>query len=399
MLILMLLLLFLSLLFNREFVEDVFLVCGDTIENEMDPNSFSPFLGLEKPPPPAESEGRAAVTRVTAAGAVPMPPKPMQQNKRESKAIRQSKRLSSQGMVETTPLLRGGMYESLFFFSQQSFFGKDGLSAKARTSSFSVLSVTPQVLAEQWTLLEHFLFSKVKRSDFLDKEEEKQKEKEGGGGGAAGAGAGGASGSGSNLQQLKQFQWHMMDWCISQIIHSSSIDDARAKISFFLNVATCMESFRNFNGMFEIFTVLHTTSVFRLKEAWKGLSAACLERDVSLKELFHTTDSFANYRSYLLKLPDLRNKPTVPYLGVYLKDLVHLKQLPTRASEPGKESLVNMAKMTSLSSKLLDLHAFQQVAYRFAPDFPVITDMFSRPELRTEEEQYQGSLLLAPVEV
>ena len=44
------------LLTFRRFVEEIFQVCGETIENEMDPNSFAPFLGLES----SEVEGIAA---------------------------------------------------------------------------------------------------------------------------------------------------------------------------------------------------------------------------------------------------------------------------------------------------------------------------------------------------
>ena len=347
----------------RKFIEDVFLVCGDAIENEMDPNNFAPFLGLENPHVEASS-----VDAVAGAGS---PPKKIHQNKRESKAIRQSKRLSCKGMIETTPLLRGGMYENLFFFSQQSFFDHNG-AISTRAADFSLLSSTPQVMAEQWTLLEHFLFSRVKRSDFLEHEVL----------------------PGTNLGQLKQFQWHMMDLCISQIVDSSSIDNAKLKIAFLLDVSTVMESFRNFNGMFEIFTVLQTTSVFRLKDAWAGLKSSSLERSATIKEIFSTTDSFSNYRKYIEKIVDLREKPTVPYLGIYFKDLVHLKQLPTEAGKPG---LVNMTKMTSISSKLLDLHTFQQTPYRFTPNFPVISGLFSRPRMSTEEEQYQASIQLVPL--
>ena len=361
----------------------MFVVCGETIENELDPNIFAPFLGLEKPPEETllmsspGKEGFITSLLPLPPGPSQSPPKQIQQNKRESKAIRQSRRLSSKGMVETTPLLRGGMYENLYFFNQQSYFGKDGVTT-TRRDDFSILSSTPQVIAEQWTLVEHFLYSKVKRSDFLEKDDA----------------------PGSNLLQLKQFQWHMMDWCISQIIDSTSIDDSQLKITFFLEVATFMEGYRNFNGMFEIYTVLHTTSVFRLKDAWATLKKHAKERNSTLQVLFSTTDSFANYRECVRLLTlggDWHDKPTMPYLGLYLKDLVHLKQLPTRSTSPGKQDLVNMTKMTSLSSKLLDLHAFQHVAYRFSPDFPMISHLFSSPALKTEEEQYQGSVKLSPL--
>mmetsp|Transcript_20244 Transcript_20244/g.34135 ORF Transcript_20244/g.34135 Transcript_20244/m.34135 type:complete len:1344 (-) Transcript_20244:174-4205(-) len=346
-----------------EFIEDVFLVSGEAIENELDPNCFAPFLGLQ-----STSIGE---TLESVSPSSESPPKKIHQNKRESKAIRQSKRLSSKGMIESIPCLRGGIYECLSYFDQQSFFDQNG-KLSTKDTDFRILSCTPQVFAEQWTLLEHFLFSKVKRSDFLESDDL----------------------PGSNFSRLKQFQWHMMDLCISQIVESSSIDDVKSKISFLLDVSAIMESFRNFNGMFEIYTVLQTTSVFRLKEAWSALKKPAAERAEIIKGIFNTTDSFAKYRSYVLKYVDLYEKPTVPYLGIYMKDLVHLKQLPSAA---GKRGLVNMAKMTSLSSKLLDLHTFQQIPYRFSPDFLVIAGMFSRPRMGTEEEQYQASIQLCPL--
>lgn len=361
-------------------MEEVFQVCGEAIEHEMDPNSFAPFLGLEKP----EAAAAGAGTLPQGSASAPRPAEHKQ--RRQSMAVQQSKRLSSRpvsDVADAAPVLRGGMYVSLSFFSQQGFFDKNGAVAP-RSSEFRLLSSSPQVVAEQWTLLEHFLFSKVKRSDFLVDRDD-----------AAARMSSRDINANSSLTQLKQFQWHMMDWCISQVVDSASVDTARLKISFLLDVSVCMESFRNFNGMFEIFTVLQTTSIFRLKEVWASLKSSSASRAETLKALFNSTDSFAKFRSYLHRFSDLRDKPTVPYLGLYLKDLVHLQQLPSAA--PGLAGLVNMIKMTSLSAQLLDLHAFQQIPYRFSPDFPVISGLFSQPRLRTEEEQFQASTKLCPV--
>lgn len=384
-------------------------MCGSTIEHEMDPNDFSPFLGLEN----AGAGAGAAIAAdkyhddnrdaggdgLGELGNKTLPV--VKQNKRESKAIRQSKRLSSQGLVETTPLLRGGMYESLFYFSQQNFFGENGVVGKANCGDFNLLDSTSEKVAEQWTLLEHFLFCKVKRGEFLAPE---------GKSATCSNGNGGAKSSELNLAHLKQFQWHMMDWSISQIIDSDTIETAQKKIVFFLDMAKCMEKYRNFNGMFEVYTVLQASSVYRLKEAWDSITPQHVQRVKMLKELFNPVEGFCQYRHHLLRLSQENEKdwaacPTVPYLGVYLKDLVHLRQLPDHvpslqtalpsATQP--PPLINMTKMTSVSAKLRDLHAFQRVAYRITPDFPLISQVFSKPRFKTEEDQYQGSIELAPL--
>lgn len=339
------------------FVETVFQRCGVLIEKELDPNRFSSFLGLEKSTEQFTEQSAEQGSK-------------LKQNKRQSKAVQQSKRLSKISMIDAAPQLRGGLYEGLFLLGRRS-----PLEAIATTESdFSLLDSSAERFAEQWTLLEHYLYCRVRRSEFTEAAAEDRPE--------------------SHLFHLKRLQWHMMDWCISQVVGCQSVEVAQRKVTFLLEVCACLETFRNFNGMFEIYTILQTSSVFRLKEVWSALSKASLKRKEALDDLFNAKNGFSNFRHQMAKLDEVKTNPAVPYLGIYLKDLVHIKQLPDVS--PANSQLVNMVKMTSLSAKLLELHSFQQVEYHFAPDFPLISNMLSRPKHASEESQYKASLELYP---
>ena len=344
-------------------MEEVFQVCGPVIENEMDPNTFSSFIGLEKP---------SQESAVLKENSLPTPPQAIVQNKRGSAAFRQSKRLSSKGIIETPPMLRGGMYENLYFFNLKSFFGESG-TPMPRTSNFSVLSSTPMVIAEQWTLMEHYLYCKVRHSDFLNIED---------------------GGTSTSLAHMKKFQAHMVNWCISQIIDSATLDNARLKMSFFLDVSTHMESFRNFNGMFEIFSVIYATSITRLRGAWDTLNKSSQQRRDYLKDLFDPMDEHAKFKCYVENISDILDKPTVPFLNLYVRDLMAVNEINT--TECGREGVINMAKMNSLSSKLNYLHSFQLIAYRIGPDFPIISSIFSPPKFGNDAEQLEKSMSLCP---
>jgi hypothetical protein len=143
--------------------------------------------------------------------------------------------------------------------------------------------------------------------------------------------------------------------------------------------------------MFEILTVLETTSVYRLKKAWALLSPSDLVKKEELKALFSSKASFSAFRLFLKSTT--MQPPCMPYMGIYLKDIVYLHQMPNYVSQ----GIVNVTKMASLAAKLMEIHSYQMTPYHFGSNYDVIKVLQSKPMYPTEDEQYKASTNLEPI--
>lgn len=264
---------------------------GDVIASEFDVNAFAPFLSQSaiqfalmaavsssstSPSPVHECETAIPVTRQRAK------PKP----RMSTVAL---KRIS---VVPHTPPPRRGTFISIREPSVAIELTPGGINYH-----YDILRVDPQVLAEQITLLEHNLFCRVKCSEFLKKS--------------------------TNYEALQAFSIHMMNWYISYLLRDA--ETVAQKISYLLEVSQWMQNIHNYNGMFEILTVLQTTSIYRLKSHWIKLDLPTMDRLSTLKQLYNSSNNFSTFRQYIKE-----NKvagPCMPYLGIYIKDIVSLSQL------------------------------------------------------------------------
>jgi son of sevenless len=177
--------------------------------------------------------------------------------------------------------------------------------------------------------------------------------------------------------------------------------------------------------MFEVITILETTSIYRLKAAWGALESSVLKKYAALKELFSSKCNFKNFRSEMKRHPIA--PPCMPYLGLYQKDFIFLNQLPTKLLKTSSSSshtqhsqqtltpptqqtqtqrgegkverevvMINVTKMSSIASKLLELNSYQKIPYHFQENSQIVQIIKAKPRYRTEEEQYQRSLVLEP---
>jgi hypothetical protein len=271
---------------------------------------------------------------------------------------------------------------------------------------YNLLELSIDELAEQITLCQHNLFCRIPRMELLSSSSS-------------------SSSSSCSRQQLSEFSMHWMDTMISQILTSDSITQVIEKLSYFLNLLFYFQQIRNYYAMFEVITILETTSIYRLKAAWGALESSVLKKYAALKELFSSKCNFKNFRSEMKRHPIA--PPCMPYLGLYQKDFIFLNQLPTKLLKTSSSSshtqhsqqtltpptqqtqtqrgegkverevvMINVTKMSSIASKLLELNSYQKIPYHFQENSQIVQIIKAKPRYRTEEEQYQRSLVLEP---
>ena len=358
---------------------------GELIEEEFDPNAFTPFLDYE----PGEddvlcslpSDARDTSCAMTSFEALESTEPTRQELVRRSVVVRRttegpqqrpsifSRRMSQKAHA---PMRKRGTTLMNVFMSVYDTYDDDGSFGErnsAGVSGWCILSLKPQDVAEQLTLLEHDLFCRIKRNELIDSKQTTY----------------------ANLKELQSFSVHVMDFMISQVVASASMEEVTEKIAFLLTVSKHMQKIRNYNGMFEVLTVLETTSVYRLKSAWSKLGPESVAQHASLKALFSSRAGFQAFRKFLVE--ENCQPPCLPYMGLYLKDIIYILQLPNYAS-PG---IVNVTKMGSLACKVMEIHSYQSTPYHFLSQPETIDVLKSVPQFSTEDDQYNASLRLEPV--
>lgn len=95
------------------------------------------------------------------------------------------------------------------------------------------------------------------------------------------------------------------------------------------------------------------------------------------------------------KLVETQPPPTLPYIGVYLRDLTFVEiGNPTYLDEDN--TIINYEKFRLLSEVILDFKKYQQVFYKFEPDVQIQTALRYSMTTIDEEEQYNVSISLEP---
>ena len=73
--------------------------------------------------------------------------------------------------------------------------------------------------------------------------------------------------------------------------------------------------------MMEILSGLQSSSVFRLKQTWNGLSNKQKELFEDIKELMSRSHNYDKLRKHFKAC----NPPLIPYMGLYLTDLTFIE--------------------------------------------------------------------------
>ncbi|XP_068106288.1 ral guanine nucleotide dissociation stimulator-like 2 isoform X2 [Hyperolius riggenbachi] len=175
-------------------------------------------------------------------------------------------------------------------------------------------------------------------------------------------------------------------------------------IEKWVKVAEECWSLRNFSSVYAILTALQSTAVHRLKRVWAETSREIQRSYQEMSEVFSEQDNYAKMRELLFQSQDTsdaaskRHPPrskdpratgVIPYLGVFLTDLVMLDSAIRDQLENG---YLNFEKRRKEFESLSQIRMLQNVClgYRFTSD-PQFASWFLRLRSISEDESYRLS--------
>ena len=242
-------------------------------------------------------------------------------------------------------------------------------------SKLSVLDIHPEELARQITLIDSALYRKIKPSEFLHSGWTKS-DKE--------------ARSPGILAMINSFNI-VSRWVSTQILLQSDLKLRAITLNRVICIAQHCYEYNNFNGVMEIIASLHNSSIHRLYNTWELLPQKSWDMFENLSTLMNSNAGEGNFHLYRNALKKVV-PPLVPYLGVYLTDLIFLNDGNKDFVDEAKK-MVNFHKMAKIARVVRTIVTDQQAPYCLAP-VEFIQDFILRGQLFTDEEQYVESCKL-----
>ena len=153
----------------------------------------------------------------------------------------------------------------------------------------------------------------------------------------------------------------VVKWFTSLILDNAKTEDRLKAIEKLILVGDECFKLRNFHGCIEVITTLTSAPIKRLQDTWYHIDPKYNSIVEKLEGLILPNNNRIRYRSVLRNL----RKPCLPYLGVYMSDLLFIDSgNPSVVKDPssGLEH-VNMAKFERLSKIFREIRSFQSTPY------------------------------------
>eukprot|EP01117_Protostelium_nocturnum_P009485 TRINITY_DN3381_c0_g1_i5.p1 TRINITY_DN3381_c0_g1~~TRINITY_DN3381_c0_g1_i5.p1 ORF type:complete len:903 (-),score=300.11 TRINITY_DN3381_c0_g1_i5:54-2762(-) len=163
---------------------------------------------------------------------------------------------------------------------------------------FEYYDIPPIEIARQMALIEFAMFRKISPLECLNiKEREKNS---------------------PNLTSVTARFNNVSAWVQTEILKGSDVKVRAAALTRFIEIASCCISINNFNSAMEICAGLNSTPVYRLRKTWALLTPQTMSAFGSLQNLLGSERGYRAYRDAVHTI----QPPIVPYLGVFLTDLI-----------------------------------------------------------------------------
>eukprot|EP01135_Chromosphaera_perkinsii_P004376 Nk52_evm27s279 gene=Nk52_evmTU27s279 len=163
------------------------------------------------------------------------------------------------------------------------------------------------------------------------------------------------------IQRIEQRFEKVVKWLTSLVLDNLKTEDRLKAIEKLIMVGEECFKLRNFHGCIEVITTLTSAPIKRLQDTWYHIDPKYSTIVEKLEGLILPNNNRLRYRSALRNL----RKPCLPYLGVYMSDLLFIDSgNPSVIRDPASGlDCINVVKFEKLSKIFREIRSFQSSPY------------------------------------
>jgi NACalpha-BTF3-like transcription factor len=182
---------------------------------------------------------------------------------------------------------------------------------------------------------------------------------------------------------------HIANTVFSSILRvETSVEDRARMLEFWIETVIHLRKLRNYQSLLAIIGGLTSSPINRLKKTWALVSSDNRQNFEECKQLMDK--NFSLLRQEL----ETAQRPVIPYIGAFQRDLVYLEESPTF-----KDDALNLHKLKSISNVIGNILQYQNSYYNWFEPLASVEKMVLGYPVFDETESHQISLRLEPREV
>lgn len=144
-------------------------------------------------------------------------------------------------------------------------------------------------------------------------------------------------------------------WIISEIVTGLTLKRRTKLIEKFIEIGDHSLSINNFNTLMEVASALNQGPIYRLKQSWSTISDKHKEMWDRINDIMSPECNYSNLRKRIKEWSTEETNNRLPYLGLFLQDLLAYEEIPSKTSE----DLINFQKMRKITNTMKQIRSYQ----------------------------------------
>uniref|UniRef100_A0A7M4EYJ7 Ral GEF with PH domain and SH3 binding motif 1 n=1 Tax=Crocodylus porosus TaxID=8502 RepID=A0A7M4EYJ7_CROPO len=146
-------------------------------------------------------------------------------------------------------------------------------------------------------------------------------------------------------------------WVVREILTAQTLKIRAEILSHFVKIAKKLLELNNLHSLMSVVSALQSAPIFRLTKTWALLNRKDKATFEKLDYLLSKEDNYKRTREYIRSL---KMVPTIPYLGIYLLDLIYID-----SAYPASGSIMENEQRSNQMNNILRIIADLQVSCNY----------------------------------